>query len=104
MEMIFRGTYANVRVQTEFNIRALLNPGEIPVMRHDGTASGRLTLLPSAFFWPEIFCDAVTFHGGGNGHGVGMSQNGVRALLDMGLGYAEILSHYYPGTELTSLS
>jgi len=110
MEMIFHGTEASVRVQTEFNIRTLLNPGEIPVTRHDGTFSGVLTLLPSAFFSPEFFynenCEnntlqAVKFFGGGNGHGVGKSQNGVRALLDMGLTYIEILHHYYPGVQIT---
>ncbi|MCL1878071.1 MAG: hypothetical protein FWF80_04370, partial [Defluviitaleaceae bacterium] len=104
MEMIFYGSDATVRVQTEFNIRTLLNPGDIPVVRHDGTFSQNLTLLPSAFFTIEQHSVkslyAVTFFGGGNGHGVGMSQNGVRALLDMGLNYAQILNHYYPGTEI----
>ncbi|MDR0273516.1 MAG: SpoIID/LytB domain-containing protein [Clostridiales bacterium] len=108
MEIIFHGTNASVRVETEYNIRALLNPREIPVTRHDGSQSGRLSLLPSAFFTTELHYDATnqliaaTFYGGGNGHGVGMSQNGVRALLDMGLTYIEILQHYYPGTEITS--
>ncbi|MCL2356183.1 MAG: SpoIID/LytB domain-containing protein [Defluviitaleaceae bacterium] len=120
MEMIFYGTDADVRVQTEFNIRTFLNPGTIPVQRHDGTFSQNLTLLPSAFFTMELdvyefsgeegwehapaagtrMLRAVTFYGGGNGHGVGMSQNGVRVLLGMGLDYAQILQHYYPGTEI----
>ncbi|MCL2224231.1 MAG: SpoIID/LytB domain-containing protein [Defluviitaleaceae bacterium] len=110
MEMLFRGTEGVVRVQTEFNIRTLLNPAEIPVTRHDGTTSGTLTLLPSAFFTFDTEYDAngnlqsVTIFGGGNGHGVGKSQNGVRALLDMGLTYVEILRHYYPGTEITFTS
>ncbi|MCL1845264.1 MAG: SpoIID/LytB domain-containing protein [Defluviitaleaceae bacterium] len=105
MEMHFYGTESDVRVQTEFNIRALLNPGTIPVTRRDGTTTQNSTLLPSAFFTMELYSEkspllAVTFYGGGNGHGVGMSQNGVRALLDMGLNYAQILYHYYPGTEI----
>jgi len=107
MEVIFRGTEGDVRVKTEFNIRALLNPREIPVIRHDGSTASNLNLLPSAFFTKEVnICPLtgelqyITFHGGGNGHGVGMSQNGVRALLDMGLTYVEILRHFYPGTEV----
>ncbi|MCL2198629.1 MAG: SpoIID/LytB domain-containing protein [Defluviitaleaceae bacterium] len=109
MEMIFYGDKANAVVQTEFNIRTLLNPREIPVMRHDGTTSGRLSLLPSAFFTMEIHrcaksdrLESVTFYGGGNGHGVGKSQNGVRALLDLGMTYVEIIHHFYPGVELIS--
>jgi stage II sporulation protein D len=100
MEIILRGTHANVRVKTEYNIRALLNPREIPVTRHDGTKSQTLSLMPSAFFTIEKHNQDFTFYGGGNGHGVGMSQNGVRALLDMGLPYLEILKHYYPDTNL----
>jgi len=106
MEMIFIGTEATAHVKTEFNIRALLNPGNIPVVRHNGTQVSNLQLLPSAFFTIEKETDAngritaVTFFGGGNGHGVGMSQNGVRALVDMGMTYSDILRHYYPGTQV----
>jgi len=107
MEMIFTGTEATARVQTEFNIRALLNPGNVPVVRHNGTQVSNLQLLPSAFFTMEKEIDAnghiaaVTFFGGGNGHGVGMSQNGVRAFVDMGMTYPDILRHYYPGAQVT---
>ena len=106
MEMILTGTEATVRVQTEFNIRALLNPGSVPVLRHDGSHVSNLSLMPSAFFTIEKETDAngrlaaVNFFGGGNGHGVGMSQNGVRALVDKGLDYRDILRHYYPGVEI----
>jgi stage II sporulation protein D len=105
MEAIFFGTEKTVRVRTEFNIRALLNPADIPVLRHDGTTAAGLNLLPSAFFsfdatYSNDRLQNVIIFGGGNGHGVGMSQNGVRTLLDMGLSYAEILRHFYPGTEI----
>ena len=36
----------------------------------------------------------------GYGHGVGMSQQGANLLAEEGLDYAQILAHYYPGTEL----
>ena len=36
----------------------------------------------------------------GFGHGVGMSQYGAMVMARDGAGYREILSHYYPGTEL----
>lgn len=36
----------------------------------------------------------------GFGHGVGMSQYGANVMAAQGSGYAAILSHYYPGTEL----
>ena len=40
---------------------------------------------------------------GQKGHGVGMSQRGAQALAQQGADYREILAHYYPGTELTTL-
>jgi stage II sporulation protein D len=107
MEMIFHGDYHHARVQTEFAVRTALNPRDIPVVRHDGSSSGVLSLMPSAFFTFDLHFDdgvlqAATFFGGGNGHGVGMSQNGVRALLDMGFSYREVLKHYYRGVEITT--
>ena len=36
----------------------------------------------------------------GFGHGVGMSQYGAMVMARDGADYREILSHYYPGTEL----
>jgi len=114
MEMVLTGSIATVRVQTEFNIRTLLSPGSTPVVRHDGSSVSNLRLLPSAFFTMEASLPesspstekdtdspTVTFFGGGNGHGVGMSQNGVKALKNIGLTYREILKHFYPGVEIT---
>jgi stage II sporulation protein D len=40
----------------------------------------------------------VTVTGGGNGHGVGMCQNGAIGMARAGYSYRMILSHYYPGT------
>lgn len=36
----------------------------------------------------------------GYGHGVGMSQWGAKALAEQGWNYADILAHYFPGTQL----
>ena len=44
------------------------------------------------------FCFTVT----GHGHGVGMSQYGANVLAAGGMGYRDILAHYYPGTVLSS--
>ena len=44
--------------------------------------------------------DTVTFSVTGYGHGVGMSQYGANVLAADGMGYAEILTWYYAGTEV----
>jgi stage II sporulation protein D len=53
-----------------------------------GTASAAAPTTPPVF--------VVT--GGGNGHGVGMTQYGAEGFAVHGYGYAQILAHYYPGT------
>ncbi len=39
----------------------------------------------------------VSIVGGGNGHGVGMCQNGAIGMAKAGYTYRMILEHYYPG-------
>ncbi|EQC47374.1 SpoIID/LytB domain-containing protein [Bacteriovorax sp. Seq25_V] len=43
----------------------------------------------------------ITFVGKGNGHGVGLCQVGAKSLAQKGLGFREILSHYFPSLKLT---
>ncbi len=44
--------------------------------------------------------DIFTFNGRGNGHLVGMSQNGANGMAAAGFTYEQILTHYYKGTKL----
>lgn len=108
MELKAVGTQNTILILTEYNVRALLSPAR-PVRRHDGTEVGNLNLLPSAFFTLDEVRNengaviSYRFYGGGNGHGVGMSQNGVRGLLDAGYDFVGVLRHFYPGTEVVSM-
>lgn len=47
--------------------------------------------------------DKITFIVKGNGHGVGMSQNGANVLAGEGMKYDEILKHYYSGVSIVNL-
>ncbi len=62
-------------------------------------------ILPSTLFDVETVMNGsragiVSLVGGGNGHGVGMCQNGALGMARKGYSYAMILQHYYPGSEL----
>ncbi len=98
------GTKAIVLVTGELNIRYLLKPGALN--RIDGTKVDNYSLLPSAFCVFEKSYDkngalsAMTVFGGGNGHGAGMSQVGVKGMLDRGYAIPDILFHYYEGTSI----
>ena len=56
--------------------------------------------LPSTAFTVEVRMEQIVFQTRGYGHRVGMSQYGADAMADKGWQYEQILSHYYPGTEL----
>jgi peptidoglycan hydrolase-like amidase len=43
---------------------------------------------------------SLVIEGAGNGHGVGMSQEGARGYALHGFSYSSILAHYYTGTTL----
>lgn len=50
----------------------------------------------------QVAGDKVYFTTTGYGHGVGMSQYGAQAMAKAGKAHADILRHYYVGTEVTS--
>ncbi len=45
---------------------------------------------------------SLVIDGAGDGHGVGMSQEGAYGLAQHGASYQAILAHYYTGTALSS--
>lgn len=98
--IILVGSECTIKVQTEYNIRTLLAPIADEVIRQDKSKVADLSMLPSAFFTMEKSEKSITFYGGGYGHGVGLSQNGVKAMADSGKDYEEIIKHYYTGVEI----
>lgn len=115
MELLIKGSSAEVLVMTEYNIRSIIKPtqlisGGLPIVIncHNGTIMKNYSLLPSAFFTMDKNRDSngnlinVVFYGGGNGHGVGMSQNGVKGMIEQGYKFEEILKHYFQGIEVVN--
>lgn len=94
------GTKNTVQVYTEYNIRLLLAGVNTIYKRQDKQEATGLTLLPSGFFYLEKKGDSYVFHGGGYGHGVGMSQNGANTMAKQGKTYSDILTFYFPGTKV----
>ncbi len=50
----------------------------------------------------KVYNGTFTFTVYGWGHGVGMSQDGAKAMAGKGMTYQEILAAYYPGTTIVS--
>lgn len=90
------GSLKTITVGKELEIRRILS---------------RSHLKSSAFYVEYLDCEGVAadktsawtsvrLSGFGWGHGVGLCQIGAAVMASEGYGYLEILSHYYPGSEL----
>ena len=100
LEMKVTGTKGEHTVKTENKIRSALGGSGYEITKQDGTVTESQPLLPSAFFTIEKSGDVFVLHGGGYGHGIGMSQNGAKVLALKGYSYQAILSYYYTGVEI----
>ena len=61
-------------------------------------------VIKSTRFTLKSSKNEISFSGSGNGHGVGLCQWGAKQRALDGFECREILSYYYPGTELKKLS
>lgn len=75
-------------------------------------AQGTLAPLPSSYTvlgaasqvtYPLV-PTRYTFHGKGDGHGLGMTQDGAQFMATKGYTYPQILHYYYTGVTLTTLA
>ncbi|SET08734.1 SpoIID/LytB domain-containing protein [Anaerobranca gottschalkii] len=100
------GTY---RIIKEYNIRSIIRPvcqiDPVKLIRSDGSILSNYSILPSSFVYfqhnfGERGLESVRIFGGGNGHGVGMSQYGVLGMIQQGYTQEEIITHFYPNTKI----
>lgn len=124
MELVIEGSTGTYKILREYNIRFTIRPrssdtggGDVLAYRAKGGAGAydnsplkNPSILYSAFLTFDLARDeggsltSVTFYGGGNGHGVGMSQFGAQMLGQQGWSYDKILDVYYKGMQLTDLN
>ncbi|MCM1102293.1 MAG: SpoIID/LytB domain-containing protein [Clostridium sp.] len=107
-ELILETDKGDYKVISEHNIRYVLCDGETKVRRQIGDTVQMPSLLPSGFFIIETGKKngnviGYTLTGGGFGHGVGMSQNGAKAMALKGYSCEEILLFFYEDCSLRSI-
>ena len=107
-ELLIETKKNTYKVIGEYNIRAVLNDGRSKILRQDGSEVESPSLLPSAFFilTPVYEKEKVTGYdltGGGFGHGVGMSQNGAKAMAENGYTSEEIVSFFYENCSIRNV-
>jgi len=91
-----------ILIQKEYNIRYVLAPLNVVYLK-DGSTTGNVNLLPSAYFTVEKGKNHFVIRGGGHGHGSGMSQYGAKHLASDGWNFEEILHQYYRNTDISYL-
>ena len=104
LEPLERGTSGRIiRLRITGTKRSMIIGKELEIRRTLSESH-----LYSSAFVPEM-SDAdgipatITLYGAGWGHGVGLCQIGAAAMGAQGYGYEEILRHYFPGADLTTL-
>ena len=86
------GSERTLTVGKELEIRRLLSPTHL---------YSSAFVVDKEYENGELKCFKLT--GAGWGHGVGLCQIGAAVMAKQGYDYAQILSHYYPGSQLTTL-
>lgn len=110
ISLIIETTKNTYKIINQYNIRFTIRPMDANVSNETASAgtsytkSGSNSILFSGFFAIEEKNGNFTFYGGGNGHGVGMSQNGANTLGKNGSSFNKILNSYYSNIDLTNIS
>ena len=99
-ELTVVGTMGKIVVEMENKIRSALGGSGYTIEKQDGTIVNSSKLLPSAFFTIEKKNGNYILHGGGYGHGIGMSQNGANEMAKQGETYKQILTFFYTGVKV----
>ena len=110
-ELLIRGTEQTLLIRYQTAIRQLLG---VPGRTYENQSSSGSSIVEKAILPSAFFCliplgedggtvTGYTVYGGGNGHGIGMSQNGAKAMTEQGMTAEEILNFFYPGAQVTKL-
>ena len=91
--------FGKVEIRSEYNIRSVVGCAMEQITYADGTSDTASRFLPSAYFTVSFDKKSSRYvlTGGGNGHGMGMSQYGAAGMSQAGWDYKQILSFYYDG-------
>lgn len=101
--LVIHGSEHTISISGQSNIRAILNPVKQEIVRQDGSSVTGWTSLPSPYYYVEKTEDGFIVHGGGFGHGAGMSIYGAGVLGRQGKSYKYILRHYFSYVDFASI-
>lgn len=102
LKLVICFEFGRAEIKSEYNMRAVLGCALEKITYADGSENASASFLPSAWF--SISFDQVSrrylLTGGGNGHGMGMSQYGADGMAKKGWDYKKILAFFYNGVAI----
>ncbi len=94
LELEYENTIVVLRNENE--IRSVLGAYQKELTLNNDQVRTDISMVPSACFEVSAVTDeTITLHGGGFGHGIGMSQYGAKAMAEEGYSYIQIIDYYY---------
>ncbi len=99
VELAIEHSKGRITLNTRTQFRRAINDNIRPGVRPENLPEILMSITITGTGGREL-----SMSGGGWGHGVGMSQYGARGMARNGSSYKEILSKYYIGAELKTLS
>lgn len=102
-KLVIHGSEHTISISGQSNIRTILNPVNQEIVRQDDSTVTGWTSLPSSYYYVEKTDAGFVVHGGGFGHGAGMSIYGAGVLGRQGKSYKYILRHYFSYVDFTSI-
>ena len=102
-KLVIHGSEHTISISGQSNIRAILNPVNQEIVRQDDSTVTGWTSLPSPYYYVEKTDAGFVVHGGGFGHGAGMSIYGAGVLGRQGKSYKYILRHYFSYVDFASI-
>lgn len=99
--MTFRSSGFRVLRRSPWLLAALSAGAALPATGQAMLLSGSPHVVPHV---SEPSASGFYVRGGGDGHGIGLSQYGTLGYAQHGWSYQRILAHYYQGTSLGSVS
>lgn len=105
LELALVFEFGKAVIKSEYNIRSIVGCALEQITYADGTTDSSLRFLPSAYFTASFDKKSRRYRlsGGGNGHGMGLSQYGAASMAKEGWDYKEILQFYYDGIEVKKI-
>lgn len=106
LELTIEFEFGKVKIKSEYNIRSVVGCALEKITYADGSVNRSAEFVPSAYFSISFNKNSRRFElaGGGNGHGMGMSQYGAAGMADDGWDYKKILKFYYDGVSVKRIT